>query len=172
MTSDVQKKNLSLHPSEQGETDNYKVKKNWPQCISATNAQLFWTPHEMDVVPCTTIDWLCTCWKLFQYCFTMFFDLWPGLSIPTARLTASYCAPSQSEPIMNMQNHLVHHLISTKLRCALPKYTSVQNYFLNLDLHVRCQPPKYYTTRPCPCAPPAYVHCQMPGGNPHFWQTY
>ena len=46
----------------------------------------------------------------------------------TARLIASYCAPSRSELITNMQNRLVHHLISTKLRCALPKCTSVQNY--------------------------------------------
>ena len=34
------------------------------------------------------------------------------------RLTAAYCAPSRSELIKNMQNHLVHHLISIKLRCA------------------------------------------------------
>ncbi len=43
----------------------------------------------------------------------------------TARLTTSYCAPSWLELIMNVQNDLVHHLISTKLRCAPPKYTPV-----------------------------------------------
>ena len=36
-----------------------------------------------------------------------------------ARLTISYGAPSQSDLIMNMQNCLVHHLINTKLCCAL-----------------------------------------------------
>ena len=40
------------------------------------------------------------------------------------------------------QNHLVHHLINTKLHCALPKCTLLQNYIVNLDLHVRCQPTK------------------------------
>ena len=43
-----------------------------------------------------------------------------------------------------MQNRLVHHLIGRKLCCALPKCTSVQNYIVNLDLHVHCQSPKYY----------------------------
>ena len=46
--------------------------------------------------------------------------------------------------ITNMQNLLEHHLISTKLRCALPKCPLVQNYIVNRDLHVRCQPQKYY----------------------------
>ncbi len=41
-----------------------------------------------------------------------------------------------------MQNCFVHHLISTKLHCALPKCMSVQNYIVNLDLHVRCRPQK------------------------------
>ncbi len=36
----------------------------------------------------------------------------------SARLTTVYFAPSQTELITNMQNRLVHHLISTKLRCA------------------------------------------------------
>ena len=37
-----------------------------------------------------------------------------------------------------MQNRLVHHLVlvSTKLCFALPKRTSVQNNFVNLDLYV------------------------------------
>ncbi len=35
-------------------------------------------------------------------------------------------------------NPVVHHLISTKLNCAPPKCTSVQNYSVNFDLHVRC----------------------------------
>ena len=78
----------------------------------------------------------------------------------TARLTTSYCAPSLSDLIMFMQNHLVHHLVSTKLHCAPPKCMSVENYIVNLDLHVRCQPQKYYTMRLCPCASPVYVRCQ------------
>ena len=51
-----------------------------------------------------------------------------------------HCTPSKK----NTQNRLVHHLIGTKLRCALPECMLVQNYILNLDLHVRCQPQKYY----------------------------
>ncbi len=35
-----------------------------------------------------------------------------------------------------MQNRLVRHLVGTKLCCALPKCTLVQNYVINLDLHV------------------------------------
>ncbi len=54
--------------------------------------------------------------------------------------TALYTIKSS---IMNMQNRLVHHLIGTKLCCALLKCMSVQNYIVNLDMHVRCQPPKY-----------------------------
>ncbi len=46
----------------------------------------------------------------------------------TARLTTSYCAPSHEWSITSMQNCLVHSLISTKLRCALPNCTLVQNY--------------------------------------------
>ena len=63
-----------------------------------------------------------------------------------------------------MQNRFVHHLISTKLHCAPPKCTSVQNYIVNLDLHIHSQPPtlwpvKYrqWTKSVCfmhvPCAP-------------------
>ncbi len=65
----------------------------------------------------------------------------------TARLhglTTLHCAPSWSELVMNMQNHLV----STKLHCAPPKCMSVQNYIVNIDLHVLCE-----TMRPCLCAP-------------------
>ncbi len=62
----------------------------------------------------------------------------------TLRPTTTYCAPSWSEMITNIQNRLVHHRISTKLRCALPKCMSVKNYTLNVDLHVRCQPQKYH----------------------------
>ena len=58
-----------------------------------------------------------------------------------------------------MRCRFVHRLFSTKLRCALPKCTSVQNYIVNLDLHIRCQPLKYFTMHPCHCAPPEYVHC-------------
>ena len=59
-----------------------------------------------------------------------------------------------------MQNRLVHHLIGTKLCCALPKCISVQNYIVNLDLHVRCQPQKYYRFIYIrACALPVYVHC-------------
>ncbi len=39
----------------------------------------------------------------------------------TLRLRTAYCASSLSELFTNMQNHLVHHLIGTKLHCALPK---------------------------------------------------
>ncbi len=62
----------------------------------------------------------------------------------TLRVTIAHCAPSWSELITNMQNLLEHHLISTKLHCALPKCTLVQNYIVNRDLHVRCQPQIYY----------------------------
>ncbi len=61
---------------------------------------------------------------------------------------------------MNMQNCLVHHLISTKLCCALPKWTLVQNYIVNLDLYVHCPPLNDYILCPCPCASPVHVHCQ------------
>ena len=50
------------------------------------------------------------------------------------RLTTLHCIPSK-KLITNMQNRLVHHLIGTKLRCALPKCMTVQNYIVNLDLH-------------------------------------
>ncbi len=46
--------------------------------------------------------------------------------------------------MMNMQNRLVHHLIGTKLSCALPKCMLAQSYIVNLELHVRYQPQKYY----------------------------
>ena len=38
----------------------------------------------------------------------------------------------------------VHHLIGTNLHCALPKCMSIQNYIVTFDLHVHCQPQKYY----------------------------
>ena len=57
-----------------------------------------------------------------------------------------------------MQNHLVHHLISTKLHCAPSK--SAQNYIVNHDLRIHCQPAKYDTMRQCPYLPPEYVRCQ------------
>ena len=60
-----------------------------------------------------------------------------------------------------MQNCLLHHPISIKLCCPRPKCTLVQNYIVNLDLHVCCPPQKYYTMHPCPCAPPVYV-CHQP----------
>ncbi len=44
-----------------------------------------------------------------------------------------------------MQNCLAHHLISTKLHYALPKYTLVQNYCEPWLAYVHCQPQKYYT---------------------------
>ena len=56
--------------------------------------------------------------------------------------TNAYDEHNTYKLITNMQNHLENHLISAKLRCAPPKYTSVQNYIVNLDLHVRCQPQK------------------------------
>ncbi len=55
----------------------------------------------------------------------------------TARLTTSHCAPSRWWLIKYMTNrHHVHHLISTRLHCAPPKCTLVQNYIVNLDLYV------------------------------------
>ncbi len=56
----------------------------------------------------------------------------------TETLTTLYFARSREWSIMNMQNCLVHYLISTKL-C-----TTVQNYIVTLDLHVHCQIQKYY----------------------------
>ena len=85
--------------------------------------------------------------------------------IQTARLTTLYCAPSHEWSIANMQNCLVHHLISTKLRCALPKSISVQNYIVNLDLHACCQPQKYYTMHPCPCAPLSMCLTKVPSNT-------
>ena len=76
-----------------------------------------------------------------------------------------------------MKKHHVHHLISTKLHCAPPKCTSVQTYIGNLDLYIHCEPPNDYTLRPCPCAPPEYVRCELTcksavmknlGGDPYF----
>ena len=61
--------------------------------------------------------------------------------------------------ITNRQNHLVHHLIGTKLHCALSTCTSVQNYIVNLDLHICCQPQntidlyRLYTPIVCSCVP-------------------
>ena len=55
----------------------------------------------------------------------------------------SYSAPS--ELIINMTNHHMNHLITTKVHCAPPKCTSVQNYIVNLHLHaVHCEPPNDY----------------------------
>ena len=50
----------------------------------------------------------------------------------TSRPTSSYCAPPRWKLITCMQNHCVRHLVSSKLHCALPKCTSVQNYILTL----------------------------------------
>ncbi len=73
---------------------------------------------------------------------------------------------------LDWQDCIVHHLCGSWLRTckivcappdqykALPKYTLVQNYIVNLDLHVCCQPQKYYTKCLCLCAPPVYVCCQ------------
>ena len=55
--------------------------------------------------------------------------------------------------ITNMQKCLVHHLIGTKLCCALPRCVLVQKCIVNLDLYVRCQ--IYVHT----CALAVYVHC-------------
>ena len=43
--------------------------------------------------------------------------------------------------ITNMQNRLVHHLIGTKLRCALSKCTSVQNCIVNHKNTICIVPP-------------------------------
>ena len=61
---------------------------------------------------------------------------------------------------MNMENRLVHHLIGTKLGCALAKCMSVQIYIVNLGLHVLCQPQKYYRfIYVRACTAPVYVRC-------------
>ena len=97
--------------------------------------------------------YVCDVFMIFE-CSQLHFLIYPHFSLTscvkqfscesTARLTTLYCAPSWSElittMITNMQNHLLHHLISTKQCCALPKSTSVQNCIVNLDLHVCCQP--------------------------------
>ena len=70
---------------------------------------------------------------------------------------------------MNMQNRLVHHLISTRLHCALAKCTLVQNYIENLDLHVRCQAENYYIMHPCPYAPSVYARCEI---LERIWDTF
>ena len=63
----------------------------------------------------------------------------PIVNFLPSRLTTLHCTPSK-KLITNMQNHLVHHLIGTKLRCA-PKCTSVQSY---MDIG----PPCWCTTQP------------------------
>ena len=95
--------------------------------------------------------------------------------LPTYLLTTT-------ELITNMQDRLVHHLIGTKLRCALQKCTSVQNYVVILDMHVRCQPQKYYILyimHPYPWKKSVrFVHvpCEPPKnendrGDPYFSPT-
>ncbi len=62
--------------------------------------------------------------------------IWEFPHTDTSGLTTSYYAPSGGWSTRNMTNRPVHHLISTKLHCAPPKCTSVQNYIVNLDLNV------------------------------------
>ncbi len=66
---------------------------------------------------------------------------------------------------MCMTNHHVHHLISTKLHFAPPKCMSAQNYIVNLDMYVHCEPPSDYILCPSPCVPPEYVHCDLTWEN-------
>ena len=44
---------------------------------------------------------------------------------------------------------------------APPKCTSLQNYIVNLDLHVHCESPNDYIRCSCPCAPPEHVCCEL-----------
>ncbi len=37
----------------------------------------------------------------------------------------------------------------------------VQNYIVNLDLYVHCEPINDFTLCPCLCAPPEYVRCGL-----------
>ncbi len=55
---------------------------------------------------------------------------------PTSRLTTLHCAPSRGWSTRNVKNRHVYHLLSTKLHCVPPKWSSVQNCIVNLDLHV------------------------------------
>ena len=59
-----------------------------------------------------------------------------------------------------------------KMSCAPPnqykvtlwtskEYMSVQNYIVNLDLYVTCEPLNDYTLCPSSCAPSEYVHCEL-----------
>ncbi len=54
--------------------------------------------------------------------------------------------------LMN-SNALQQTVISTKLHCAPPKWTLVQNHIVNLDLYVHCELLGYYILCPFPCAP-------------------
>ncbi len=68
--------------------------------------------------PCRKVAFLLRLGVVFFFFLVIFF-LVTGRQ--TARLTTSYYAPSLSEPITDMQNCLVHHLVSTKLRCTQPR---------------------------------------------------
>ncbi len=72
-------------------------------------------------------------------CNTFFGQTW-GIESPLYTETDNTALHTiKKNLITDMQNRLVHHLIITKLLCALPKCMSVQNYIVNLDFHVRCQ---------------------------------
>ncbi len=68
---------------------------------------------------------------------------------------------------MNMTNRHVHHLISTKLHCAPPQCTLVENYSVNLDKYVRCEPPNDYVM--CPFSPET-MHIYLPGYSTNHWE--
>ncbi len=52
--------------------------------------------------------------------------------------------------MVEIQKSKCHHLISTKLHCAPPRCMSVQNYIVNHDLYVGCEPPNGSSLCPCP----------------------
>ncbi len=74
------------------------------------------------------LGWFCVSWDFMLYvasrntCLDGHADFQGVVDLCTLSLrpTTACCAPSWSELRKNMQSRLVHHLISTKLRCALP----------------------------------------------------
>ncbi len=101
----------------------------WPSKSNQISYRYIDKPNFITLGTILTEIWILVQWNLGRVNFG-----------PHVRWQTAYCAPWQSELITKMQNHLVHHLISTMPHCALPKWMSLQNYIVNLDLHVCCQP--------------------------------
>ncbi len=111
-----------------------------------SNVTLKWAHLPMTLRLATIQDWLkdlqtCTS-QVLRLVFTRY-ELLSSLIFVTdrrtLRLTTLNCTLSREWFLTNMKNRLVYHLIGTKLCCALSKCMSVQNYIVNLDLHVCCQ---------------------------------